>query len=56
MSDVLTAAHAWATDDPHPGDRAEIEALIAANPGKSIPELMPQVLPLWEKYQIARET
>jgi phosphomannomutase len=30
MSDVLSAARAWADADPHPGDRAEIEALIAA--------------------------
>jgi phosphomannomutase len=27
---VLDAARAWAADDPHPGDRAEIEALVAA--------------------------
>ncbi|CAA9221339.1 MAG: Probable phosphomannomutase pmmB [uncultured Blastococcus sp.] len=29
MSDVLTAARAWAAADPHDGDRAEIEALIS---------------------------
>ena len=28
--DLLTTARAWADDDPHPGDRAEIEALIEA--------------------------
>ncbi|TFV64259.1 UNVERIFIED_ORG: phospho-sugar mutase [Bacillus sp. AZ43] len=28
--DVLATARAWAAADPHPGDRAEIEALIAA--------------------------
>jgi phosphomannomutase len=28
--DLLTAARAWAEADPHDGDRAEIEALIAA--------------------------
>jgi phosphomannomutase len=28
--DVLTLARAWAADDPHAGDRAEIEALVAA--------------------------
>ncbi len=27
---VLDVARAWAADDPHPGDRAEIEALVAA--------------------------
>jgi phosphomannomutase len=27
---LLTTARAWADDDPHPGDRAEIEALIEA--------------------------
>jgi phosphomannomutase len=30
MSDVLTVARSWADADPHDGDRAEIEALIAA--------------------------
>jgi phosphomannomutase len=30
VSDVLTQARAWADADPHAGDRAEIEALIAA--------------------------
>ncbi|MGY1748104.1 phospho-sugar mutase [Modestobacter sp. SYSU DS0511] len=30
MTDVLTTARAWADDDPHDGDRAEIEALIEA--------------------------
>jgi phosphomannomutase len=30
MSDVLTAARAWADADPHDGDRAEIGALISA--------------------------
>ena len=30
MSDVLALARAWAADDPHDGDRAEIEALVAA--------------------------
>ena len=29
-ADLLAAAEAWAADDPHEGDRAEIEALIAA--------------------------
>jgi phosphomannomutase len=29
-TDVLTLARAWADDDPHDGDRAEIEALIEA--------------------------
>ncbi|GAB3357251.1 phospho-sugar mutase [Modestobacter lapidis] len=29
-ADVPALARAWAADDPHPGDRAEIEALIAA--------------------------
>jgi phosphomannomutase len=28
--DLLVAARDWADDDPHPGDRAEIEALIEA--------------------------
>jgi phosphomannomutase len=28
--DLLTTAREWADDDPHPGDRAEIEALIEA--------------------------
>jgi phosphomannomutase len=28
--DLLTVARAWAADDPHAGDRAEIEALISA--------------------------
>jgi phosphomannomutase len=28
--DLLVAARNWADDDPHPGDRAEIEALIEA--------------------------
>ncbi|MGY2080183.1 phospho-sugar mutase [Modestobacter sp. SYSU DS0657] len=28
--DVLTTARAWAGDDPHDGDRAEIEALVEA--------------------------
>jgi phosphomannomutase len=28
--ELLTTARAWADDDPHPGDRAEIEALIEA--------------------------
>ncbi|SFO95061.1 phosphomannomutase [Geodermatophilus dictyosporus] len=27
---LLDTARAWAADDPHPGDRAEIEALVAA--------------------------
>ena len=30
MTDLLTQARAWADDDPHAGDRAEIEALIEA--------------------------
>jgi phosphomannomutase len=30
VSDLLDAARAWAADDPHDGDRAEIEALVAA--------------------------
>ena len=30
MSDVLAQAQTWADADPHPGDRAEIEALIGA--------------------------
>jgi phosphomannomutase len=30
VSDVLAQARAWADDDPHDGDRAEIEALIEA--------------------------
>lgn len=30
----------------------EVEALLAANPGKAIPDLMPQLVPLWEKYKI----
>jgi phosphomannomutase len=30
VSDVLTLAREWAADDPHDGDRAEIEALVAA--------------------------
>ena len=30
MTDLLTRARAWADDDPHAGDRAEIEALIEA--------------------------
>jgi len=34
--DLLTAARAWADADPHAGDRAEIEALIAAD---DLPEL-----------------
>ena len=34
---------------------AEIESLLKANPGKAIPDLMPQIMPLWEKYKIARE-
>jgi phosphomannomutase len=29
-ADLLAAARAWAADDPHAGDRAEIEALIEA--------------------------
>ncbi len=29
--DLLTAARVWADADPHDGDRAEIEALIAAH-------------------------
>ena len=28
--DLLAAARAWAADDPHEGDRAELEALLAA--------------------------
>ena len=28
-ADLLAAARAWAADDPHEGDRAEIEALVA---------------------------
>ena len=31
MSDVLTAARAWAAADLHDGDRAEIEALVSAS-------------------------
>jgi phosphomannomutase len=30
VTDVLAQARAWADDDPHAGDRAEIEALIGA--------------------------
>jgi quercetin dioxygenase-like cupin family protein len=30
----------------------ELESLLAANPGKAIPDLMPQLAPLWEKYKI----
>ena len=30
MSELLTAAHAWAADDPDPQTRAELEAAIAA--------------------------
>ena len=30
MTDVLALARAWAADDPHDGDRAEVEALVAA--------------------------
>ncbi|MGY1807106.1 phospho-sugar mutase [Blastococcus sp. SYSU D00669] len=30
MSELLAVARAWADDDPHAGDRAEIEALIGA--------------------------
>jgi phosphomannomutase len=30
VTDVLTLARAWADDDPHDGDRTEIEALIEA--------------------------
>ena len=30
MSDLLARARAWADDDPHDGDRAEIEALISS--------------------------
>ncbi|MGY1617776.1 phospho-sugar mutase [Geodermatophilus sp. SYSU D00691] len=30
MSELLAVARAWADDDPHAGDRAEIEALIEA--------------------------
>ncbi|MGY5884837.1 phospho-sugar mutase [Modestobacter lacusdianchii] len=30
MTDLLDDARAWAADDPHDGDRAEIEALVAA--------------------------
>ena len=30
MTDLLAQARAWADDDPHAGDRAEIEALIEA--------------------------
>ncbi|WP_138760631.1 phospho-sugar mutase [Modestobacter altitudinis] len=30
MTDLLATARAWAADDPHPGDRAEIEALVEA--------------------------
>ena len=29
-ADLLAVAHAWALDDPHDGDRAEIEALISS--------------------------
>jgi len=30
----------------------ELEKLLDANPGKTIADLMPQVMPLWEKYRI----
>lgn len=33
----------------------EVEALLTANPGKTIPDLMSQIMPLWEKYRIARD-
>ena len=33
----------------------ELDALLKANPGKTIPDLMPQIMPLWQKYRIARE-
>jgi phosphomannomutase len=29
-AELLATARDWADDDPHPGDRAEIEALIEA--------------------------
>jgi len=30
----------------------ELESLLVANPGKTIPDLMPQIAPLWTKYRI----
>jgi len=30
VTDLLATARAWAADDPHEGDRAEVEALVAA--------------------------
>ncbi len=30
----------------------EVEGLLNANPGKTIPDLMEQIVPLWEKYKI----
>jgi mannose-6-phosphate isomerase-like protein (cupin superfamily) len=33
----------------------ELDALLQANPGKTIPDLMPQIMPLWAKYRIARD-
>jgi quercetin dioxygenase-like cupin family protein len=34
----------------------ELEKLLNANPGKSIPDLIPQIAPLWEKYRIFSES
>ena len=33
----------------------ELDSLLKANPDKTIPDLMPQIMPLWQKYRIARE-
>jgi quercetin dioxygenase-like cupin family protein len=33
----------------------ELEQLLLGNPGKGIPELMPQLAPLWDKYRIVSE-
>jgi len=33
----------------------ELEQLLLGNPGKAIPELMPLIAPLWEKYKILSE-
>jgi mannose-6-phosphate isomerase-like protein (cupin superfamily) len=33
----------------------ELESLLDANPGKTIGDLMPHVMPLWKKYKIRRD-
>jgi mannose-6-phosphate isomerase-like protein (cupin superfamily) len=34
---------------------ADLGELLARNPGQTVKDLMPQLLPLWEKYGIERE-